>query len=270
MSKVSTERNTDCEKKGLMVISFGTSCRESRIKTINAIEKDLRKAFPDRLFCSGWTSHMLTAKVRKNEGSEVMTAEEAVKFMEREGITDLLVQPTHLTDGIENKRLREILEKSSIKTIRLGRPLLTGESDLIDTGKAISQIFSEIHENQVVALMGHGSPDRENTIYLELENKVRTMGRKDIFIGTVEGNPGIEHIKEGIRASRAGKVLMAPLMVVAGDHAINDLAGDKETSWKAEIMKMGCETIPYLHGLGESEEIRQIYIKHAQEAECIK
>ena len=104
MSKVSTERNTDCEKKGLMVISFGTSCRESRIKTINAIEKDLRKAFPDRIFCSGWTSHMLTEKVRKNEGSEVMTAEEAVKFMEREGITDLLVQPTHLTEGIENKK----------------------------------------------------------------------------------------------------------------------------------------------------------------------
>ena len=96
------------------------------------------------------------------------------------------------------------------------------------------------------------------------------MGRKDIFIGTVEGNPGIEHIKEGIRESRAEKVLLAPLMVVAGDHAINDLAGDKETSWKTEIMKMGCDTFPYLHGLGESEEIRQIYIKHAQEAECIK
>lgn len=260
----------DYGKKGLLVVSFGTSYRETREKTINAIERDLKNAFPDRIFYSGWTSKMLTAKVRKNEGADIKTVEEALENIEQAGIDDLLVQPTHLTDGIENKRLREMLESSGIRTVRLGRPLLSVGKDLTEAAKALASIFSEVGDDEAAAFMGHGSPDKENTIYLELERAVRDMGRENIFIATVEGRPGIEHIKEELSSRDVSRVWLAPLMLVAGDHAVNDLAGPDEASWKSEIEKHGYETVPYLHGLGESEEIRKIYIEHAQEAECIK
>ncbi|MBM6991177.1 sirohydrochlorin cobaltochelatase [Mobilibacterium timonense] len=270
MSRESVGRHRDDGKKGLLVVSFGTSYRETREKTINAIERDLKRSFPDRAFFSGWTSRVLTAKVRKNEGAPVSTADEALKQIEQAGIEDLLVQPTHLTDGIENRRLREMLEKSSIRTIRLGRPLFSEKKDLMDVAKAIAWTFRRIGDDEAVALMGHGSPGRKNHVYSELEKNFRSIGREDIFVATVEGDPGIQHIKEELSERGPGRVWLAPLMLVAGDHAINDLAGDDETSWRSEIEKAGYETEPFLHGLGEFEEIRKIYIKHAMEAECIR
>lgn len=270
MSKESTVRPVKCEKKGLLVVSFGTSYKESREKTIDAIESDLKRAFPGREFFSGWTSHMLTAEVRKNEGLDVSTVEEALRNIEQSGIDDLLVQPTHLTDGMENRRLREMLEGSSIKTIRFGRPLLYRDDDLADTARALAYIFRNVGEDEAVALMGHGSPKKENTVYLKLEETLKVMGRENIFVATVEGKPGIGHIQEELSSRRIRRVWLAPLMLVAGDHAINDLAGEDEASWRSVIEKMGYETELYLHGLGESEEIRKIYIKHAQEAECIR
>ena len=270
MSRESAGSRAEHGKKGILVVSFGTSYRESREKTINAIEGDLMRAFPDRAFFSGWTSRMLTAKVKKNEGADVRTVEEALRDIEQAGIEDLLVQPTHFTDGIENRRLRKMLEESSVQTIRLGGPLLSGEDGLTDMAKAVALTFSSVGEDEAVALMGHGSPDKESHIYLVLEETLHSMGHENFFVATVEGRPGIEHIKEGISRHTFRRVWLAPLMVVAGDHANNDLAGDGEDSWKSEIEKIGYETEPYLHGLGESEEIRKLYIKRAQEAECIR
>lgn len=270
MSKESVGRSAEVEKRGVLVVSFGTSCRETREKTINAIEKDIESSFPDRAFFSGWTSRMLTAKVRKNEGLEVRTVEEALEYMEQAGVEDLLVQPTHLTDGVENRRLRQMLETSSIRTIHLGKPLLSSEKDLENVADAIAHTFGNVGEDEAVVLMGHGSPNSENTIYLDLESVFHRIGHENILVAAVEGDPGIEHIMKELSARSVARVRLAPLMVVAGDHAINDLAGDDETSWKSEIEKMGYETETYLHGLGESEEIRSIYIEHAQEAECIK
>lgn len=270
MSMESVGKRDEYGKKGILVVSFGTSCRETREKTINAIEKDLERSFPDRAFFSGWTSRMLTAKVRKNEGIDVRTAEEALAAIEQAGIDDLLVQPTHLIEGVENRRLREVLEASSIQRIRLGRPLMSRERDLADVANALARTFRNVGKDEAVALMGHGSPNRKNTIYLELEKVLHGTGHENVLVASIEGDPGIEHIKEELSVRSVGRVWLAPLMVVAGGHAINDLAGDDETSWKSEIEKMGYETEPYLHGLGESEEIRGIYIEHAREAECIR
>ena len=270
MRNESTVRPVESGKRGLLVVSFGTSYRETREKTINAIERDLKRSFPDRAFFSGWTSRMLTAKVRKTEGVHVSTAEEALRQIEQAGIDDLLVQPTHLTDGIENRRLREMLEESSVRSIRVGRPLLSRDVDLADTARALTCIFRDAGEHETVVLMGHGSPDRENTVYMRLEETLRTMGHENYFVATVEGEPGIGHIEEELSRSGIGRVWLAPLMLVAGDHAINDLTGEDEKSWKSVIESIGYETELYLHGLGESEEIRKIFIKHAQEAECIR
>lgn len=252
------------------MVSFGTSYRETREKTIDMIQEDLGRAFPDRTLFAGWTSRMLVRKVAREEGLSVMTVEDAIERIGSEGFADVLVQPTHLTDGVENKRLRSLLEDSrGFQNISLGRPLLGGGEDLEKVASAVGEIFSFAGENEALVFMGHGSPGRKNGIYRELEDAVRAAGRKNAFIGTVEGPRGIEEIEEELKAAGITEVWLAPLMVVAGDHALNDMAGEDEASWKSFLEKRGyrCRTFP--RGLGEFPEIRRIYAEHAAEARSI-
>lgn len=271
--------------KALLVVSFGTSFKETREKTICALEEDLRKAFPDRDFYRAWTSNRIIKKVGEQEGLKVDTIEEAVLHMKADGVTDVLVQPTHMTDGYENDRLIKLLMnmKSSFERIVCGKPMLVSEDDLDYMSRAVLSEFPEVKEgNAALVLMGHGSPvkgekegyepDRDpNRVYVEQEQSFRRLGYDNVFIGTVEAVPTLEDTTAALKAGfpAPGRVYIAPYLIVAGDHATNDMAGDSPDSWKNVIKQEGYEVVPVIRGLGEYPSVRARFVEHARDAEEI-
>lgn len=262
-------------KKALLIVSFGTSYPETRQKTIEAIEAYLAQAFPERDSFRAWTSRFIIKKVAREQDLVVMTPEEALERLEKEGYTDVLVQPTHLTDGYENRRLIGILEEhaEAFESVRLGRPLLFFPEDKAELVDILDQVYPR-QTGEVLVLMGHGSEDRPTPDYDELNALMARRQVPDMVVGTVEGAPGLQPVEERLQElagpeAAAGAVhtlLLAPLMIVAGDHANNDLAGEGSDSWKSLLEAKGYRICAHLNGLGEYEQIQQKFVRHAQEA----
>ena len=268
--------------KALLVVSFGTSFKETREKTICALEEDMRKAFPDRKFYRAWTSNRIIKKVAVTEGLKVDTIEEAILHMKADGITDVLVQSTHMTDGFENSRLEKLLKdvRNGFEKVALGMPMLVSEEDIDYMSEVVMSEFDEVRaKDAVLLLMGHGSPvkgevegyDPEtdpNRVYVLQEESFRRLGYDNVFVGTVEAVPALDdklaEIKEAFPAP--GKVYIAPYLIVAGDHANNDMAGDSEDSWKNRVAALGYEAVPVLKGLGEYPKVRSRFVEHARAA----
>lgn len=272
-------------KKALMVVSFGTSFKETREKTICALEQDLRDEFPDRDFYRAWTSNIIIKKVARVEGLVVDKLEEAVLHMKADGVTDVLVQPTHMTDGYENDRMKKVLldVKDSFESIKVGKPMLVSEDDIDYMSESVLSEFPEVKEGKAaLVLMGHGTPVKPgekgyepesdpNKVYLDQENSFRKLGYNNVFVGTVEATPTLEDTLEKMKAAfpAPGKVYITPYLIVAGDHANNDMAGDEPDSWKNVIAAEGYEVVPVVKGLGEYSKIRERFVQHAKEAEEI-
>ena len=271
--------------KALMVVSFGTSFKETREKTICALENDLKEAFPDRKFYRAWTSNRIIKKVKETEGLDVYTIEEAIDHMKEDGIKDLLVQPTHMMYGYENARLAKLLEekKTDFDRIAVGLPMLMSDEDIDFMSEAVMSEYEEVKAGEAaLVLMGHGSPggpdktvktpdDDPNKVYRDQEGSFHKLGYDKVFVGTVEAVPTVEdvitEIKEAFPAP--GKVYLAPYLIVAGDHATNDMAGDDPDSWKNLIKAEGYEAVPVIKGLGEYPEVRKRFVEHAREAKEI-
>lgn len=259
------------EKKGLLVVSFGTSYAETRKRTIDAIESSLQEAFEDRILYRAWTSRRILKKLEETEGIHYDTIPEAMERMLSDGVTDLLVQPTHMLNGLENISMTELISeyRDRFSSIRIGKPLLSGEKDLEDLTEVVIELFSDLGDQDMLALMGHGSPHISEGIYEKLDDLFQKKGHPNICVGTVEHEPGFEGILKRAQRRRPEKILLTPLMIVAGDHALNDLAGEGEDSWKSRLTRNGFETVSVLKGLGEYQSIHQLFISHAIQAEKI-
>ncbi|MDO4634147.1 MAG: sirohydrochlorin cobaltochelatase [Eubacteriales bacterium] len=253
-------------KKALLVVSFGTSYPDTRRKTIDAIEQDLQAAFPDRSFYHAWTSGMLIRKVAKTENLLIPTVAEAVDAMIRDGITDLLVQPTHVLDGIENDHMKDCVnaKASSFESVCFGAPLLYDLSDMDQICQILADRFSYLSQKEALVLVGHGSTHEANRVYGELDRRFKDLEHPNIHIGTVEGTPSREDILQVLRTTAPVKVVLTPLMIVAGDHANNDIGGGDEDSWVRVIEKEGMPAEAVLSGLGEYPEVRQMLVEHAR------
>ena len=257
-------------KKAILVVSFGTSVPETRERTIAALEKDLAAAFPDRAFYRAWTSGVIRKKLLRTEGVEIDSVHQALERMAADGVEDLLVQPTHLLDGEENRLMRESVaaEAPNFKTVAIGTPLLMTTEDIAALARVMEGICPELGEDQLFAWMGHGSGElkSENNVYNALNALFAAKGRDNIVVGTVEFEPGVDVVLERIRVRKPRQTFLAPLMVVAGDHALNDMSGDEEDSWKSQAAALGTEPVCILKGLGEYESVRTLYIDHARAA----
>ncbi len=270
-------------KKALLVVSFGTSFKETREKTICALEQDLRKEFPDRDFYRAWTSRIIIKKIAKTEGLIVDNLEEAMLHMKADGVTDVLVQPTHMTDGYENDRMKKVLLdfKDSFDVIRVGKPMLVCEDDIDYMSEAVLTEFPEVKEGKAaLVLMGHGTPlkcdgkeydpeNNPNKVYPAQTSSFRKLGYDKVFVGTVEATPTLDDTIRDLKTAfpAPGKVYISPYLIVAGDHANNDMAGDEPDSWKNVIAAEGYEVVPVVKGLGEYPGIRARFVEHAREAE---
>ena len=251
-------------KKAILAVSFGTSHEDTRKVTIDAIEDSMRQAFPEYPVYRAWTSKMIIRKLKNRDNIIVPTVKEAMEQMAADGITDVLVQPTHVINGIENDRMKEdaLSFRDSFHSISFGDPLLTTEDDSHKVIAAIAREFTHITKDQALVFMGHGTTHFANSIYAALDYTFKDKGYHNFFLGTVEAYPSMESLKKMVKAYRPKEVVLAPFMIVAGDHAKNDMAGDDPESWYSQFKDEGYEVKTVLKGLGEYEGIRSLFIDH--------
>lgn len=253
-------------KKGILVVSFGTSHLDTMKKTIDVIEDEIRELFPDSSVYRAFTSQMIIRKLKRTERMSVDTVEEALKRMAEDGIEDVIVQPTHIINGIENDRMMEdLMEHMSLfRRIRVGKPLL---SSVDDYKKSIHAVMAqtELKPDEMLVLMGHGTDHHANSAYPTLEYTFHALGYNQVLVGTVESFPELKNVMAKLEISEKKKVVLMPFMLVAGDHAKNDMAGE-EDSWKSELEEADYEVRVIMKGLGEFEGIRRIFAEHIEEA----
>ena len=255
---------SDTTKKAVLAVSFGTSHNDTREVTIDAIEKDMQAAFPEYPLYRAWTSKMIINKVNKRDNVHIDTVKEAMERMRADGITDVLVQPTHVINGIENDIMKEeaLSYREDFHSISFGDPLLTSEQDNREVIEAVAAEFSHLKEDEVLVLMGHGTTHYANSVYAALDYTFKDKGHKNIFLGTVEAYPSMESIMKLVKEYDPSKVVLAPFMIVAGDHAKNDMAGDDPESWYSQFKNAGYEVESVIKGLGEYPGIRKILVNH--------
>lgn len=258
------KRMTGETKKAILAVSFGTSHNDTRKVTIDAIEDDMRTAFPDYKLYRAWTSKMIIKKVNTRDHVSIHTVKEAMEQMEQDGITDVLIQPTHVINGIENELMKEdaLAFREDFHSISFGEPLLTSEQDSLDVIRAVAEEFPNLQQDEVLVLMGHGTTHYANAIYAALDYTFKDLGYKNIFLGTVEAYPSMETLLKMVKEYAPKKVILAPFMIVAGDHAKNDMAGDDPESWYNQFRAAGFQTEAVVKGLGEYTGIRKILVNH--------
>lgn len=255
-------------KKGLLAVSFGTSVNETREKTIDAIEAHLRKEFPDHTLYRAWTSGMIIRKLKKRDGVQIDTVKEAMERMADDGVTEVVVQPTHVINGIENDGMiaDALFYQDRFDRIVFGAPLLTSDEDSGAVIEAVMAEFKDLPKEEALVFMGHGTTHYANAIYAALDYKFKDMGYKNVFLGTVEAYPSLETLMKLVREHGTNRVTLAPFMVVAGDHAMNDMSSEDQDSWRSRFEAAGFEVKCVLKGLGEYEGIRRLYAKHVRDA----
>ena len=253
----------------LLVVSFGTSYNDSRRETIGAIEKAMQKAFPDYAVRRGFTSQIIIDHVNKRDGEKIDNVTEALDRAVDNGVKTLVVQPTHLMNGLEYNDLKDELAgySDSFEKIVIGDPLLTSDDDFQKVMNAIVDATKEYDDGETaICFMGHGTEADSNSIYTKMQETLKAAGYDNYFVGTVEATPSLDDVIAAVKAGGYKKVVLRPLMIVAGDHANNDMAGDEDGSWKTEFEKAGFEVTTVVEGLGSVQAIQDLFVAHAQAA----
>lgn len=256
--------------KEILVVSFGTSYSNSRHVTIGAVEDAIREAYPDYQVRRAFTAQIIIDKLKKEENIEIDNVKQALDRAVANGVKTLVVQPTHLMNGLEYNDLKKELDKYKDKfdKIALGKPLLTSDEDFKQVIAAITNDTKEYLDGETaICFMGHGTEADSNKVYATLQEKLKAAGYNDYFVGTVEAKPSVDDLIAQVKESgKYKRVILQPLMVVAGDHANNDMAGDGEDSWVSKFKAAGFEVKPVLRGLGQNYDIQKIYLEHLKAA----
>lgn len=262
-------------KKAILVVSFGTTYADTRKLTTEAVEDKIRTAFPDYEVRHAFTSRIIIKKLADRDGLKYDTEKQALDKLKAEGYKEIVVQPLHIEAGEEYEKLMRVVTQyeKSFDKITVGRPLLyyTGQEgekpdDYLLAIKALQSQFPQLGKNEAVALMGHGGVHPSNTAYAAFQMKLQDAGLKNTFVFTVEGYPTVENLIEKLKANKIKKVTLMPMMLVAGDHANNDMAGDDKDSFKSQLIAAGFQVEAYIHGLGENPGIQDIYVQHTKDA----
>ena len=251
-------------KTALLCVSFGTSVPAAR-KSITAVEQALQGEMPQADFFRAFTSRTIR-RVLAAKGETVWSMEEALEHLTDGGYDRVVIQPTHLLYGLEYEKLKAAAEeaKKSFPALLLGAPLLSGTRDLCALAKVLAEEFPA-REHSALVFMGHGTPHFSFFFYPALQTVFHMMGRKDVYVGTVEGWPEIDEICKKLQAESYTHVRTAPLMLVAGDHAVNDMAGEEEDSWKSILTREGYQVECILQGLGVLPGVQEMYRQHLRE-----
>lgn len=275
----------------ILVVSFGTSFNDSRVADIRSIEDALQAAFPDWAVRRAFTAQIIINHIRARDGERIDNMEQALDRAVANGVKNLVLQPTHLMHGAEYDEMMDTLEqyRDKFETIAVAEPLLGdvgNDATVINADKeAVAQaVVAEAvkaagYDNREAAeadgvafvLLGHGTAHVAKVSYSQMQTQMENLNYNNVFIGTVEGEPeetACEAVIESVQAAGYQTVILRPLMVVAGDHANNDMAGEDEDSWRSQFIAAGCfnAVTAQIAGLGGIEAVQQLYIAHTQAA----
>lgn len=260
----------DIGEAELLVVSFGTSYNDSRRLTIGAIEGKLDEEFGDEYSVRrGFTSQIIIDHVKSRDDVSIDNVKEALDRAVDNGVKTLVVQPTHLMNGFEYDELvGEIANYSdAFDSVSIGEPLLTSDEDFDAVLTAITEVTADYDDGETaICFMGHGTEADSNGVYAKMQQLLTDNGYDNYYVGTVEASPSLEDVLAKVEAGDYKRVVLRPLMIVAGDHANNDMAGDETDSWKTTFEDAGYEVICEINGLGELPAIQDIFVKHAQAA----
>ena len=253
----------------ILVVSFGTSYNESREATIGATEQAIQAAFPQYEVRRAFTSQIIIDKLAERDGLEIDNVTQALDRAAADGIKNLIVQPTHLMNGYEYTDLKEELAnyEDTFDQIVLGEPLLTADADYEAVIAAITADTASYDDGQTaIVFMGHGTEADSNGVYTKMQEMLTADGFDNYYIGTVESTPSLDDIITALDGKDYTRVVLEPLMVVAGDHANNDMAGDEEDSWKTILTGEGYDVECILEGLGQKPGVQAVYVDHVKAA----
>jgi Cobalamin biosynthesis protein CbiK, Co2+ chelatase len=251
-------------KQAILVVSFGTSHAETRDKTIGAIEKDIAAVYPDYEVRRAFTSGQVRKILADRDGIMVDNVTEALERLLEEGFPKVIVQPTHVISGdMNDAMISEITAyKDRFEDIKIGHPLLAHAEAYPKVIQAVTDQFPDLAATEALVLMGHGTGHKINVVYEILDGQFKKAGYSNVFVGTVEAYPDLDTVVRRLSLYNPKKVILLPLMIVAGDHACHDMAGDGEDSWKNILAQAGYEVTCILRGLGEIQAIRNIFLEH--------
>ena len=290
-SKDDPRNADDIGENELLVVSFGTSFNASRAADIKGIEDALQAAYPDWSVRRAFTAQIIINHVQARDGEKIDNMQQAMDRAVANGVKNLVVQPTHLMHGAEYDEMMEMIDsyRDKFESVAVAEPLL-GEvgadatvinSDKEAVAKAITaaavkdagfdSLDAAAAEKTAFVFMGHGTSHTAKISYSQMQTTMQTLGYDNVFIGTVEGEPeetACENVIEAVKAAGYTKVILRPLMVVAGDHANNDMAGADDDSWLSQFKASGAfeEVDTQISGLGEISDIQQLYIAHTKAA----
>lgn len=281
----------DIGENELLVVSFGTSFNDSRVADISGVEKKLQEAYPDWSVRRAFTAQIIINHVQARDDEKIDNMEQALERAVSNGVKNLVVQPTHLMHGAEYDELVDAVNnyKDKFETVTVAEPLL-GEvgsdatavnDDKKNVAEAITaeavktagydSLDAAKEDGTAFVFMGHGTSHSAKVSYSQMAAQMSELGYENVFIGTVEGEPeetACENVINNVKEAGYKKVVLRPLMVVAGDHANNDMAGDDEDSWKSQFEASGAfdKIDTQIAGLGEIDAIQQIYVDHTKAA----
>ena len=275
----------------ILVVSFGTSFNDSRAEDIGGVEKALQAAYPDQSVRRAFTAQIIINHVQARDDEKIDNMDQALERAVDNGVKNLVVQPTHLMHGAEYDELTEAVEnyKDKFESVKIAEPLLgevgADETAINEDKAAVAEAitaeavktagFDSLdvakEEGTAFVFMGHGTSHTAKISYSQMQTQMEQLGYENVFIGTVEGEPedtACEAVIEKLKNAGYKKVILRPLMVVAGDHANNDMAGDDDDSWKSQFEASGVfDSIDtQIAGLGEIDAIQQLYVAHTQAA----
>ncbi len=277
----------DIGENELLVVSFGTSFNDSRVADIKGIEDALQEAYPDWSVRRAFTAQIIINHIQARDGEKIDNMQQALERAVDNGVKNLVIQPTHLMHGAEYDELVEAVEeyKDQFDSVQIAEPLLgevgSDASVINDDKAAVAEAITAeavsdagydsldvaAEDGTAFVFLGHGTSHTAKVSYSQMQTQMETLGYDNVFIGTVEGEPeetACEAVIDSVSAAGYTKVVLRPLMVVAGDHANNDMAGDDDDSWKSMFEASGNfdSVDTQIAGLGEIKAIQDIYVAH--------
>ena len=273
----------------LLVVSFGTSFNDSRVADIKGVEDALQAAYPDWSVRRAFTAQIIINHIQARDGEKIDNMTQALDRAVANGVKNLVVQPTHLMHGAEYDEMCEAIEayKDQFESVSIAEPMLGevgSDATVINADKeavakaitaaAVSEAGFESLEaakdaGTAFVFMGHGTAHVAKVTYSQMQTQMQNLGYENVFIGTVEGEPeetSAEAVTEAVKAAGYTNVVLRPLMVVAGDHANNDMAGSDDDSWKTVFEAAGFTVDCQIHGLGEIADVQALYVAHTKAA----
>ncbi|ADL51275.1 sirohydrochlorin cobaltochelatase [Clostridium cellulovorans] len=249
------------KKNAILIVSSGTSNVEARKNSIEPLENRISEKFNNYQVKRAFTSFKIIKRIKDNEGIDIDSPREALERLLAEGFKEVFIQPLHIIPGSEYEKLLAEAEdyNSRFEKLEVGRPLLYENKDYSLVAEILKNHFQKFNDHKAVVMVGHGSDHQAQESYLTLQKHLDKAFFKG-YVGTIKGKPGIMDVIESLKKNQIQEVILMPFMLVAGNHALEDIISERDNSWKSILIKNGINVTIYLKGIGEIREFQDIYI----------